>query len=388
MGNPSFNYNLIIYIVVGILVLFAAIYLLLKFFNKNKNTFNEPSEQNLNNFSALLKDLSDRIATINDNLSKRIDDVSNKMNEQIHSNFKENMDFNEKKQEEFNRQQSETKTLIKDITEKLKDVEATNNTVKDTQDELKQLHKVLTMPKQRGNFGERQLGNILNQVFSPTQFKEQYSFKDGKIVDAIVYLKDNLIVPIDSKFSLENYNRLLDEDNKENKIMLAKTLKNDIKSRIDETSLYIKTTENTTDFAFMFIPSESLYYDLLINKIAEGKIDERDLIEYAFSKKVIIVSPTTLVAYLTTVSMGLKNLVIEENAKNIREQVLKLESHLTKFEESYRSMGNTLGTVVNKYNETSKLTNRVSKVSSKITSSENEVDIPLLERPQQYDEVE
>ena len=140
----------------------------------------------------------------------------------------------------------------------------------------------------------------------------QYKFNNSEIVDAVIFLDKQKILPVDSKFSLENYNRMIESEGEEKK-QLAKKVRDDLKIRIDETAKYIRPNENTMDFAFMFIPSESLYYDMLIGKVGSNGGDERDLIEYAFrDKRVIVVSPTSFMAYLQTVLQGLKSLQIEE----------------------------------------------------------------------------
>ena len=180
-------------------------------------------------------------------------------------------------------------------------------------------------PETAGMLGEYFLKTFWKMFFSG-QFQMQYKFKDGTVVDAVIFTKDR-IIPIDSKFSLENYNRLLETKEESERRRLEAVFREDLKNRIDETAKYIKPEEDTLEFAFMFIPSEAVYYDLLINKV--GTVIARDLIEYAFvDKKVIIVSPTSFLAYLQTVLQGLKALQIEESAKEIGKRVEELRRHL------------------------------------------------------------
>jgi DNA recombination protein RmuC len=234
------------------------------------------------------------------------------MNERIDKN-------NMAMQETVQRQMSESSKLISDVTERLTKLDETNKRVVDVADELKTLQNVLQNPKQRGVLGEYYLQTVLDNVLPAERYKLQYKFNDGETVDAVIFLEKDKILPIDSKFSLENYNRLVEEKDKERKDSLTKKFKQDLKTRIDETSKYIRPSENTMDFAFMFIPSEAIYNDLLINKIGAADTSSRDLIEYAFQeKKVIIVSPTTFMAYLQTVLQGLRSLQIEEQAKDIQ----------------------------------------------------------------------
>jgi DNA recombination protein RmuC len=239
----------------------------------------------------------------------------------------------------------------------------------------------LLNPKQRGTFGEFQLESVLENIFAPNQWKAQYKFKNGEIVDAVVFLHDGYILPIDSKFSLENYNRMIECDN-EQKAEYEKLVRGDLKGRIDETAKYIRPDEGTMDFAFMFIPSEALYYDMLIGKVGAGSGDARDLVEYAYrDKHVIIVSPTTFVAYLQTVLQGLRELQIEKDAKDIQKRVGKLGAHIHKFDELMSKVGNSLGTTVNHYNNAYTELGKIDKDVVKISDTSPGVDPQLLEKP-------
>ena len=221
-------------------------------------------------------------------------------------------------------------------------------------------------------------------MLAPGQYQTQYKFKDGEIVDAVILLDKGRILPIDSKFSLENYNRMINASGKEREQLLVK-VKADLKGRIDETSKYIRPGERTMDFAFMFIPSESLYYDLLINNVGNGG-SSRDLIEYAFrDKHVIIVSPTSFMAYLQTVLQGLRSLQIEEQAKDIQVRVGKLGQHIAKYDEYMNKLGNSLGTTVNHYNNAYKEFGKVDKDVVKITGRDTAVEPLLIDRPSARD---
>ena len=199
-------------------------------------------------------------------------------------------------------------------------------------EQMKSLENILKNPKQRGILGEFFLENLLNGQLAPEQFKMQYKFKNGEIVDAAIFVREK-IIPVDAKFSLENYNRMMEEKSEEVRDKMERKFKEDLKLRIDETSKYVRTSEDTTDFAFMFIPHEAIYYDLLINKIGLVTEDTENLIQRAASKyKVIIVSPTSFLAYLQTVLQGLKAMQIEESAKDIVKRVGELGNHLRSYE--------------------------------------------------------
>lgn len=279
------------------------------------------------------------------------------------------------------KQLTESAKLVTDVTQRLAKLDETNRRVVDVADELKTLQNVLQNPKQRGVFGEYYLESVLDNILPSKNYQMQYKFKDGEIVDAVVFLDRGQILPIDSKFSLENYNRMVGEDKKPEREKLLAKVRSDLKNRIDETSKYIRPSEKTMDFAFMFIPSESLYYDLLIGDVGTGS-SARDLIEYAFrDKKVIIVSPTSFMAYLQTVLQGLRSLQIEEQAKDIQIRVGKLGQHIGRFDDYMQKLGKSLGTTVGHYNDAHKELGKVDKDVIKIAGTETGIDPLLLDKP-------
>lgn len=284
------------------------------------------------------------------------------------------------------KQLSESAKLIGDVTQRLTKLDETNRRVVDVADELKTLQNVLQNPKQRGGLGEYYLETVLANVLPPHVYETQYKFNDGEIVDAVIHLDKDRIIPIDSKFSLENYNRLIEEKDKTARDNLVKIFKADLRKRIDETSKYIRPNEKTLDYAFMFIPSEAIYYDLLANNVGATGTNARDLIEYAFiDRKVIIVSPTTFLAYLQTVMQGLKSLQIESQAKEIQKRVGELSKHIAAHETYMQKLGSTLGTAVGHYNNAHKSLGRMDKDVVKIADTVPGVEPLLVDKPQSED---
>ncbi|OGH87804.1 MAG: hypothetical protein A3J93_05220 [Candidatus Magasanikbacteria bacterium RIFOXYC2_FULL_42_28] len=278
-------------------------------------------------------------------------------------------------------QHGQSVKIITDVTERLAKLDETNRQVVGFADQLQNLENILQNPKQRGILGEYYLENVLKNVLPPGSYQMQYKFTDGDIVDAAVFVKDK-VIPIDSKFSLENYNRIVEERDPTRRIELEKIFKNDLKNRIDETSKYIKPKENTMDFAFMFIPAEGIYYDLLINQVGAVKVNTHDLIEYAFKERhVIIVSPTSFLAYLQTVLQGLRAMKIEESAKEIRDRVEQLGKHLMAYDDYFKKLGNNLTTTVNSYNTAYKELNKIDKDVVKITDGEKAIEPLTLDKP-------
>lgn len=279
--------------------------------------------------------------------------------------------------------------LIGDVTEKLTKLDETNRQIVNFSAQLQNLQDILKNPKQRGVLGEYFLEETLKNVLPPNSYQMQYKLgKDegtGKdlIVDAVVFVKDK-IIPVDSKFSLENYEKILSTNDAAEREKLEKLFKQDLKNRIDETSKYIRPEKGTMDFAFMFIPSEAIYYDLLVNKVGAVQVNTRDLIEYAFQeKKVIIVSPTSFLAYLQTVLQGLRALQIEEGAKQIRANVEKLGKHIASFDTFMHKLHGSLGTAVSHFNSAYKEFGKIDKDVAKIAETERAIEPLDLDKPQE-----
>lgn len=289
----------------------------------------------------------------------------------------------------FQQQHFESGKISRELVEKIAKLEDTNKQVVNFADQLQNLQDILKNPKHRGTLGEYYLEMVLKNVLPPNCYQTQYQFENGDKVDAVVFVKDK-IIPIDSKFSLENYNRLAEEKNEAERSRLEKVFVSDLKLRIQETAKYIRPRENTMDFAFMFIPHEAIYYDLLINRV--GTLQEGDtsnLIQRAASKyKVIIISPTSFLAYLQTVLQGLRALQIEESAKEIQKYVEMLQKHLGSYDDCFKKLGNSLKTTVGMYNKADKEFGKIDKDVVKITGKTGEIEPLQVEGPAKEEEID
>jgi DNA recombination protein RmuC len=286
----------------------------------------------------------------------------------------------DKNQESMSKQLDASAKLIKDVTERLTKLDDTNKRVVDVADELKTLQNVLQNPKQRGVLGEFYLEQILQNQLPPGSFELQYRLGEGLVVDAVIKL-DGKVLPIDSKFSLENYNRLLETKGSQRDV-LEKQFKDDLKKRIDETSKYIQPKKGTLEQALMFIPSEAIYYDLLANKVGAGGVNGRDLMQYAaVDKKVTIVGPSTLSAMLQVIVQGLRSLEIQKDTEVIRKNVEQLQKHLIGYDGYFKKIGTSLGATVGHYNNASKELGRIDKDIIKIAGGESVVEVGLLDKP-------
>lgn len=311
----------------------------------------------------------------------------NKLREGLSDKLTERLDKNQDMMlKGLQKQFAASSKLIAEVTRDLTEIKESNKQVVNVTDELKTLQNILQNPKQRGVLGEYYLQSVLENTMAPEMFSLQYAFNNGEIVDAVVYLDKGKILPIDSKFSLENYNRLVESKSKVEREKLAKLFKADLKTRIDETSKYIRPDEDTMDFAIMFIPSEAIYYDLLANKVGTTGTSARDLIEYAFQdKKVIIVSPTSFMAYLQTVIQGMRSLQIEERAKDIQKRVGMLGRHIQTYDTYMQKLGKSLGVTVGHFNNAHKELKKVDKDVVKIAETTPSIEPLLVERPVEND---
>ncbi len=323
----------------------------------------KPSDGN----SALL--LKADLSQISENVNQLKDGLQKQLTDQLgHSN------------KQMAAQYAESAKIIRNVTEKLTELDRTNKSVGDVAAELKTLQNVLQNPKQRGVLGEFYLEQALKNMLPPTAYQLQYKLGEGLIVDAVIKFGDKLI-PIDSKFSLENYNRLV-EAKPEEKPALEKAFKEDLKKRIDETAKYIRPSKGTLDQAFMYIPSEGIYYDLLANKVGIGGVNSRNLIQYAAAeKKVTIVGPSTFAANLQIIIQGMRSIEVHENTEKIRRNIEQLGKHLIAHNGYMQKLGHSLGTTVGHYNTTYKELGKIDKDVIKIAETAPAVDQMLIDRP-------
>jgi len=376
-----FLYGLVIVLVIANVV-FALLYI------RKVNSERNKSEKGADNqgLSLILEQVNElgriverKVGDLSRTVDNKVDGLTKTVDTKIHESSR-NM------QESMRAQLSESSKLIKEVTEGLTKLDETNRQVVSFADQLQNLQDILKNPKHRGILGEYYLETLLKNVLAPGQYQMQYAFANGEIVDAAVFVKDK-IIPVDSKFSLENYNKLAEEKNPAEREKLEKAFVGDLKIRIQETAKYVRPTEGTMDFAFMFIPHEAIYYDLLVNKIGAITEETDNLIQRAANKyKVIIVSPTSFLAYLQTVLQGLKALQSEETAKDIIKRVSDLGTHLKKYEEYHGKMGLSLSTVVNHYNNANRELKKVDKDVLRITGETPGIEVEMLEKPEMGEE--
>src|SRR5919199_827033 len=241
------------------------------------------------------------------------------------------------------------------IHKQLGDVGRATTTLAEHAKELGQLQQVLRPPKARGGFGELLLGNLLRDRLPAQAYSLQYGFKSGERVDAVI--KVDRLAPVDAKFPLDNFERLVDAEDDAQRELYEKAFARDVKGHIDAiASKYIRPDEGTYDFAFMYLPAEAIYYELVCGKTGA-------LLSYAHEKRVLPVSPTTLTAYLQVVLLGLKGLQIEQHAQEVMAYCAQLQKDFGRFREDFDLVGKHLGNAQNKYVDAEK---RLDKFETKL----------------------
>ena len=343
--------------------------------------FKEDSSQT-NNLIKFSESLANQIQEVRKEIDKNSKDSREDIENRLNQINKQMNDFTKSSASNMSNQYKESNKVIKEVTSELEKIKNTNEQVLGFSNQLKNLEKTFSNVKQRGLFGEIQLENLLSDYAPAGTYEMQYSFNNGDTVDAIIN-SGEYIIPIDAKFPMENYNRLLESSNTEEEAEYANKFKNDVKKRIDETSKYVRPKEGTIDLAYMFVPAEGLYQDMLRSRTGTININDINLIKYAFNKNVIICSPVTLFAMLTVVLKQIQNYKVEESIKNVFKNVEKLSSHLNAYKVYHEKLGNQLGITVGHYNTSSKEFKKIDKDVIKITSGNSKIEIEseIVEKP-------
>ena len=269
-------------------------------------------------------------------------------------------------QSNISRGMQASQEVLDRLNKQIGELQGTNKQMMQIGSEVRRLQDILSSPKLRGSMGEWSLENLLSQILPKDSFSLQYAFKDGKTVDALVQLP-SFSVPVDAKFPLPSFERIVKAENEEEKTKARKQFMKDCMSHIDKISdSYIRPTEGTLDFSIMYIPAENIYYETIIQYVGETQ----DILQYCFEKKVIPVSPNLLYTYLMTVAMGLHGLQIEKQAAEIRQNLKKLNASFSDFGGTWDILGKHLRNAYAQYDEGQKKLDRFGMQLSQIQNEE------------------
>ncbi|MCU0847796.1 MAG: DNA recombination protein RmuC [Spirochaetes bacterium] len=287
------------------------------------------------------------------------------LNEQLGNIINAVNDNLAKTQSNITSQLNSTGAVVGDIHKKLGTLEETAKNIQDIGRDISSLQDILQAPKLRGNLGEYLLGELLKQIFPRKNYEMQYSFKNGLHVDAVIRIGDGL-VPVDSKFPLESFQRLIATENEEEKTRYKREFIKAVKARIDEiSSKYICPEEGTFDFAMMYIPAENVFYEVIINDAVTGR--EYEIFNYAIGKHVIPVSPNSFYAYLMAIVFGLKGFRIEQQAKTIMNELSRVQTSFSAFYREFELVGKHIENASSKYSESARKAEKFNEKVSQIT---------------------
>ncbi|MDR2941853.1 MAG: DNA recombination protein RmuC [Treponema sp.] len=324
-----------------------------------KNELNELKTKQLESQQVSLSSQQKLLLDTQNQLGSQLQQMMTIMNQSFSSN-----------QSNITSQLNNSNKVINEIHTKLGALEATTNHIQELGKDISKLQDILQAPKLRGNLGEYLLEELLKQILPGANYAVKHNFKNGTQVDAIIKLA-GYIVPVDSKFPLESYQRLTETGNEENKKVFKKEFIASVKKRIDETAKYINPAEGTFDFAMMYIPAENVFYEVIINDSFTNK--EYELLNYAMSKHIIPVSPNSFYAYLMALVFGLKGLKIEQEAKTILGELSQVQGKFEKFFTDYSLVGKHISSAAGKYADSEKSAGKLQDQINKITGNKTEL---------------
>lgn len=269
----------------------------------------------------------------------------------VNERLKENGEILERTHQSLGERLDNAARVVGDVQKSLGGLEEANRKIYDVGKDIASLQEILRAPKLRGGLGEFFLEDLLAQILPPQHFVIQHAFKSGERVDAVIKL-GSLLVPVDSKFPLENFKRTLEAASDDERSRAKRQFVSDVKKHVDAIAgKYILPDEGTYDFALMYIPAENVYYETIIKDDSDG---ERNLSQYALSKRVVPVSPNSFYAYLQAIVLGLKGMKVEERAKEIIQYLSRLRGDFTKFRDDFSLLGKHLGHAQTSYQSTEK----------------------------------
>lgn len=334
-----------------------------QYVSQNLNQTNKSISENLNQVT---KTMLAQISSQTNQLNARLNDQTGQLNERL----KENSELIQKSQGTVGSRLDNAAKVVSSVQSKLAQMEESNKKIFEVGKDIRGLQEILKAPKLRGSLGELFLGDLLSQTFSKNHFEEQYMFKSGEKVDAVIKLKDSMLVPIDAKFPLENFHKMINlAKNEQEKKQYKKMFKDDVKKHITAISKkYILPDEGTIDYALMYIPAENVYYETIIRDE-----DENNLVNFAYTKKVFPVSPNSLYIYVQAILLGLKGMQIEEGAKDMMNYIQRLQGDFGKFEDDFNVLGNHLNNAHKKFDDSEK---RLGKFHDKLIEIDSRIPQP------------
>jgi DNA recombination protein RmuC len=356
----------------AILILLVAVLLVLLWvlFQSQKKTSDPTIPLLQQEVQSLRGQLTDAMLKSQDSLNQQLGQITSHVNTHLGQVTQQL----QKSTTDLNMRLDNAAKVVSEVSKGLGGLSEATKKVFDVGKDIASLQEILRSPKLRGGLGELFLGDLLAQILPPAHFGLQHRFKSGEAVDAVIKLGGNL-VPVDAKFPLENFRRLIEVSSEDERKVAKRKFLGDVKRHVDAIAgKYILPDEGTFDFALMYIPAENVYYELIIKD--EAVDTEKGLLQYSFAKRVIPVSPNSFYAYLQTILLGLKGMHIEERAQEILNSLSRLSADFRKFQDEFRLVGKHLTNARGSYEDSDK---RLSRFTDKLASLTSADDPPLEE---------
>ena len=368
-----------IYILSGVIIALAVVFFFLMEQRLKKIAEEVRKDQSSQTVWALIQQQIEKLREqMNDGLARNISQLSQQqdtINAQLRGITDQVNQQLQNSSGEISKRLDNAARVIGDVQKNIGELSEASKRIFEVGKDIATLQEILQPPKLRGGLGEQFLGELLSQILPPEFFTLQYTFSSGERVDAVVRLGERL-VPIDSKFPLDNFKRLIECKTEEEKKASQKTFARDVKKHIDDISnKYILPQEGTYDFALLYIPAENVYYETITKDEAFG--EEKGILNYALKKKVIPVSPNSFYAYLQVIVLGLRGLKIEKDAHRILDSLSGLNKELEAFQGDFQLVGKHISNAMNKYEEARR---RLDKFGFKLEQIESQPTLPLPEK--------
>jgi DNA recombination protein RmuC len=368
-----------IYILLGMVVVLAAVFFFLMEQRLRKITEEVTKAQSSQTVWALIQQQVEKLREqMSDGLARNISQLSQQqdaINAQLRGITEQVNQQLQNSSGEINKRLDNAARVIGDVQKNIGELSESSKRIFEVGKDIATLQEILQPPKLRGGLGEQFLGELLSQILPPEFFTLQYAFSSGERVDAVIRLGERL-VPIDSKFPLDNFKRIIECKTEEEKKASQKAFSRDVKKHIDDiASKYILPHEKTYEFALLYIPAENVYYETITKDEAFG--EEKGILNYALKKKVIPVSPNSFFAYLQVIVLGLRGLKIEKDAHRILDSLSGLNKELETFQGEFQLVGKHISNAMNKYEEARR---RLDKFGFKLEQIESQPVLPLPEK--------
>ncbi len=365
----------IVYLILGLLVAVATVFFLLTEIRWRRVLEEARADRSQPMWALLQQQMEQLRGQLGDGLNKNISLLTEQfraINEQVNQQLQLVNQQLQNSGGQIGQRLDSAREVMSKVSERLGELSKTSQQIHEVGKNIATLQEILRPPKLRGGLGEQFLGELLSQILPPEFFALQHTFLSGERVDAVVRIGGKL-VPIDSKFPLDNFKRVIECRTDDERRTYQKFFSKDVKKHIDDIAAkYILPQEGTYDFALLYIPAENVYYETITKDESLG--EEKGVLNYALTKKVIPVSPNSFYAYLQVIILGLKGLQIEKDTQKILALLQSLKKDFGSFQEDFQLVGRHINNAMSKFEDARR---RLDKLGLKLEQVENQPSLPF-----------